>query len=62
MSNAEFNFKTVNGDKSYTIKLNEKATLEFTEIGKKVGLKSGMLLSYLIDSYLLRISRSHMRY
>jgi len=66
MSNAETNFKTVNGvnggkwfcvgikgDKSYTIKLNEKATFEFTEIGKIVGLKNGMLLSYLIDSYYL---------
>ena len=64
MSNAEANFKTVNGvnggkwfcvgikgDKSYTVKLNEKATFEFTKISKIIGLKTGMLLSYLLDSY-----------
>jgi len=67
MSNAEVNFKTVNAphggkwfcakgnksDKSYPVYLNEKASIEFAKVSKKVGLKTGMLLSYLIDSYYL---------
>ncbi len=67
MKNAEANFKTVisphggkwfcakgnESDKSYPVYLNKKASTEFSKVSEKVGLKTGMLLSYLIDSYYL---------
>tara|TARA_R100001244_G_scaffold62194_1_gene51951 strand:+ start:179 stop:538 length:360 start_codon:yes stop_codon:yes gene_type:complete len=67
MSNAEVNFKTVNAyhggkwlcakgnksDKPFSVYLNKKVCNNFSKISKKVGLKTGMLLSYLIDSYYL---------
>ena len=66
MNNAKTNFRTVNSvnggswlcignpaDKKFLLNMNKKASDAFYKVSNLVGLKSGMLVSYLVDTYLL---------